>query len=220
MIVLKNITKIYNEGSNPLTALDNVSLHVQQGDFLSIMGRSGCGKTTLLNIIGCIDTFTHGQYRFLDTEIAKQTRAELAEIRRNRIGYVFQAFNLVEELTCEENVALTLGYAGKRKNERHERAMELLEMVNLADKAKNYPSQLSGGQKQRIAIARAVSNNPLLILADEPTGNLDYANGVDIMKLLQELNKKGTAIIMVTHDDEFAKYANRILQMQDGVFID
>lgn len=219
MITLSDIVKVYRNEHTTFKALQGVSLTIEQGDFISIMGRSGCGKTTLLNIIGCIDSISEGTYTFENINIEKQSKDELARIRRERIGYVFQAFNLIDELTCEENVALTLGYSGVRKRERHQRAQSLLATVGLEDKAKHYPSQLSGGQKQRVAIARAISNTPALILADEPTGNLDFNNGTDIMNLLKDLNQRGTTIIMVTHDEEFSVYASRIYRMKDGKFL-
>jgi ABC-type antimicrobial peptide transport system, ATPase component len=216
MITLSNIVKVYQNEQTTYKALQGVSLTIAQGDFISIMGRSGCGKTTLLNIIGCIDSISEGTYYFEDINIPQQSKDELAHLRRERIGYVFQAFNLIDELTCEENVALTLGYSGVRQRERKKSAQELLDTVGLADRAKHYPAQLSGGQKQRVAIARAISNAPTLILADEPTGNLDYSNGTDIMNLLKELNQRGTTVVMVTHDEEFSAYANHVYYMRDG----
>lgn len=219
MVKIENMIKTYESKGNCTEVLKRISLEVKEGDFLAIMGKSGCGKTTLLNIIGLIDTFNEGDYLLNGLDVKNFKASEMAKIRRDNIGYVYQAFNLIDELNCEDNVSLTLGYAGVKTAERKKRAHQLLESVGLKDKFKAYPSQLSGGQKQRVAIARAISNNPALILADEPTGNLDYNSGIEIMELLQELNTKGTTIIMVTHDEEFAGYATQRIDMKDGVFL-
>lgn len=219
MVKIENMIKTYESKGNCTEVLKRISLEVKEGDFLAIMGKSGCGKTTLLNIIGLIDTFNEGDYLLNGLDVKNFKASEMAKIRRDNIGYVYQAFNLIDELNCEDNVSLTLGYAGVKTAERKKRAHQLLESVGLKDKFKAYPSQLSGGQKQRVAIARAISNNPALILADEPTGNLDYNSGIEIMELLQELNTKGTTIIMVTHDEEFAGYATKRIDMKDGIFL-
>lgn len=219
MVKIDNMIKTYEGKGNHTEVLKNISLEVKQGEFLAIMGKSGCGKTTLLNIIGLIDSFNEGNYLLNGLNVKDFKASEMAKIRRDNIGYVYQAFNLINELNCEDNVSLTLGYAGIRSTERKARAHQLLESVGLKDKFKAYPSQLSGGQKQRVAIARAISNSPALILADEPTGNLDYNSGIEIMELLQKLNANGTTIIMVTHDEEFAGYATKRIDMKDGVFI-
>lgn len=216
MIQIKNLGKTYVGEGNHFTALSDVNLTINFGDFVSIMGKSGCGKTTLLNILGCVDSYTEGSYIFCGQEINKLSASALAKLRRDKMGYIYQSFNLIEELTCEENVALTMGYAGVPARERKKRTKELLEQVGLIDKAKNHPSQLSGGQRQRVAIARALSNHPELILADEPTGNLDYANGLEIMDLLVQLNHEGTTIVMVTHDEEFSNCAKIRYIMKDG----
>lgn len=220
MIKINNLVKTYENKEMKTEVLKGISLEVDEGDFVAIMGKSGCGKTTLLNIIGLIDTFNDGYYAFNDVDIKQLKASDMARIRRDRIGYVYQAFNLIDELNCEDNVSLTLGYAGMKSAARKVRAQELLKAVDLGDKCRVYPSQLSGGQKQRVAIARAISNNPALILADEPTGNLDYKSGIEIMELLRKLNREGTTIIMVTHDEEFAGYATRRIDMKDGVFQD
>lgn len=216
MIQIKNLGKTYVGEGNHFTALSDVNLTINFGDFVSIMGKSGCGKTTLLNILGCVDSYTEGSYIFCGQEVNKLSASALAKLRRDKMGYIYQSFNLIEELTCEENVALTMGYAGVPARERKKRTKELLEQVGLIDKAKNHPSQLSGGQRQRVAIARALSNHPELILADEPTGNLDYANGLEIMDLLVQLNHEGTTIVMVTHDEEFSNCAKIRYIMKDG----
>ena len=219
MIQIENLVKTYENKENRTEVLKGISLEVNEGEFLAIMGKSGCGKTTLLNIMGLIDTFSGGSYLFSGQDVRGLKPADTARIRRDNIGYVYQAFNLIDELNCEDNVSLTLGYAGVKSAERKKRARELLESVGLGDKLRSYPSQLSGGQKQRVAIARAISNHPALILADEPTGNLDYNSGIEIMELLQRLNREGSTIIMVTHDEEFAGYASRRIHMKDGVFL-
>lgn len=219
MIEIRNLSKVYESNGNAFPVLHDISLSVEEGDFVAIMGRSGCGKTTLLNILGLIDGYSEGQYSFCGIDAGKLSAAQAATLRRDKIGYIYQSFNLIEELTCEENVTLTLGYAGVRTAERKSKAKELLEVVGLLEKARCYPSQLSGGQKQRIAIARAISNHPLMILADEPTGNLDYNNGLEIMNLLQALNRMGTTIVMVTHDDEFASFAQHRFHMLDGKLV-
>jgi putative ABC transport system ATP-binding protein len=183
------------------------------------MGRSGCGKTTLLNIIGCMDDFDSGEYMFKDINIKELNSKQLALIRNKRIGFVFQAFNLINEMTVFENVEVPLGYAGMPRKQRKEIVLEMLEKVGLIDKVKNYPSQLSGGQQQRVAIARALSNNPEIILADEPTGNLDSKNGTEIIELLQSLNNKGTTLVIVTHDEKVASYAKRKIILNDGIIV-
>ena len=220
MIRLKKVSKIYNASLTSQTlALDEIDLEVTQGEFLMIMGRSGCGKTTLLNLIGCIDRYEKGEYYFHDIDIKNLKEKELSKLRREKMGYIYQSFNLIEDLNCLENIELTQGYAGVPEKIRHKNVRELLERLGLADKEKSLPAQLSGGQKQRIAIARAISNSPEIILADEPTGNLDYNTGMETMNLLAQLNSEGATIIMVTHDKELTLYASRVLIMQDGKFI-
>lgn len=219
MIQIKNLYKAYGTGENHMMAVNNISLDVSKGEFVVIMGRSGCGKSTLLNILGCIDTFDRGSYRFQNKNIASLNQNNLAKLRQNKIGYIYQSYNLIDELNCIDNVALVQGYAGVLKSKRYKRATDLLKKLGLADKAKSFPTQLSGGQQQRIAIARAISNNPNLILADEPTGNLDYTTGLHVMEIIRSLNKEGITIIMVTHDHDLTSYASRIIHMQDGRFV-
>lgn len=219
MILMKNITKTYDSQHFDFKALDDISIEIERGEFLSIMGRSGCGKTTLLNILGGIDSASSGSYLFSEKNVLEMPRKELAKFRANNIGFIFQAFHLIDELNCIDNVSLTLGYVGVSRKERDKLAMTLLNQVGLSGKERSYPSHLSGGEQQRVAIARAIANNPKVILADEPTGNLDYNNGIEIMSLLKRLNEDGTTVVMVTHDAEFSKYAQRIVQMQDGRFV-
>ncbi|AEV67933.1 ABC transporter ATP-binding protein [Acetivibrio clariflavus] len=220
MIELKNISKSYKGKGVFTRALVNVSLRVEPGDFIAIMGRSGSGKTTLLNILGCMDRFDEGEYLFDNVNIHKYREKELANFRNKNIGFIFQAFNLINDMTAVENVELPMGFAGLNSRERRTNAMKLLDDVGLKDKAFNKPLELSGGQQQRVAIARALANNPKIILADEPTGNLDEESGFQIMDLLKNLNnQKKVTIIMVTHDEQIAKYADRIVYMRDGVLL-
>ena len=216
MIRLKNVSKVYGYGENRLYAVNRVSLEIAKGEFLMIMGRSGCGKSTLLNILGCIDTFDEGEYFFFGTDIRSLTPNKLAKLRRDTIGYIYQSYNLIDELNCLNNVELVQGYAGISSKERRKNAQELLKRVGLMEKAKAYPQQLSGGQQQRVAIARAISNRPALLLADEPTGNLDSGTGIQVMELLRRLNHEGITIVMVTHDKELTSYATRVIHMSDG----
>lgn len=220
MIELKNICKSYQTKSQKVDALKNISFLIDNKDYIAIMGRSGCGKSTLLNILGCMDKYDSGEYLFEGKDIKSLSGKELAYFRNKEIGFVFQAFNLIDDMTVRENIEVPLGYANVPKKKRKARALELLSQVDLYEKANNYPSQLSGGQQQRIAIARALANNPKIILADEPTGNLDYHSGVDIMNLLSECNALGTTIILVTHDTSIASYAKKTVNMFDGNFID
>jgi len=218
MIVLKNLSKTYKTKYSSLVALNDIALTIEKGEFVSIVGRSGCGKTTLLNIIGLIDTFDEGEYFFDGVDVKTLKKNELAHFRGKNIGFVFQSFHLLPELNCMENVGIALGYAKIKKRERERRARELLALVGMAENEKQYPNQLSGGQQQRIAIARAIAHDPSVVLADEPTGNLDYQNGLDVMALLQKLKDNGTTVVMVTHDVEFSRRADRILTMKDGIF--
>ena len=219
-IQLKNITKTYLGMGVSTIALKNVSLTLRNGEFTAIMGRSGCGKTTLLNIIGCMDTFDEGEYICEDNNIKNYKENALATFRNKKIGFVFQSFNLINEMTVFENVEVPLGYAGLPAKVRKERCENLLEQVGLSDKLKNHPTQLSGGQQQRVAIARALAMNPTVILADEPTGNLDSKNGTEIMELLKGMNEKGKTIIMVTHDVALSNYSKRIVTLSDGEIVD
>ncbi len=213
MIELKNVKKVYSTKEVETVALQNVSVSIKEGEFVMLLGRSGCGKTTLLNILGGIDTMTEGSYLFEGKEMSRMKRKQLADFRNQKVGYVFQAYYLIDELDALHNVEVPLGYAGIKKAERRARAKEALVKVGLEDRLKYYPSQLSGGQQQRVAIARAIVNNPRVLLADEPTGNLDEENCQSIMQLLAELNKQGTTIIMVTHDVSLTEYATRVIYL-------
>lgn len=204
-------------GTNVVKALQDISITIDKGEYVAFMGPSGSGKSTLMNIIGCLDTPTSGSYVLNGHLVSDMTENELAEIRNKEIGFVFQTFNLLPRASALENVALPLIYAGYGKSEREERAMAALENVNLADRYHHKPNELSGGQRQRVAIARALVNNPSIILADEPTGNLDSKTSYDIMALFHELHEKGNSIIMVTHEDDIAHYAHRIIRLKDGL---
>lgn len=197
-------------------ALNEVSLEIKKGEFVAIMGPSGCGKSTLLNILGTLDSPTSGKYYFDDKEIDKMSESQLTAFRKGNIGFVFQNFNLIDELTVYENVELPLVYLNGKKSERKKKVMEVLERMNIAHRAGHFPQQLSGGQQQRVAIARAVVTGCPLILADEPTGNLDSTNGIEVMELLRELNNQGTTIVIVTHSQRDATYAHRVIHLLDG----
>lgn len=198
------------------TALNNVDLHIQQGEFVSIMGPSGCGKSTLLNLIGLIDNPSSGSYKFLGQEVSKLPEHKLSEIRKRNIGFIFQSFNLIDELTVFENVELPLIYIGVGRKERKKRVEAELEKLGMMHRVRHFPQQLSGGQQQRVAVARAVINNPPLILADEPTGNLDSNSGTDVMKTLLALNEEGATVVMVTHSQYCAEFGDRIIRLLDG----
>lgn len=204
-------------GNTEVKALQSVSINIDKGEYVAFMGPSGSGKSTLMNIIGCLDTPTGGTYMLNNHLVSEMTENELAEVRNKEIGFVFQTFNLLPRASALENVALPLIYAGYSKSEREEKAMAALESVSLADRYHHKPNELSGGQRQRVAIARALVNNPSIILADEPTGNLDTKTSYDIMHLFQELHDKGNTIIMVTHEDDIAHYAHRIVRLRDGL---
>ena len=216
MIEMHNLTKAYRTSDIETTALDNVNLEVETGAFIAIMGSSGCGKSTLLNIMGMLDSPDSGQYVFLGEDVAGYNENKLADIRKQNIGFIFQSFNLVDELTVAENVMLPLLYQKVPPAEREESVMKVLERVGIAHRAGHRPQQLSGGQQQRVAVARAVVNEPKLILADEPTGNLDTTNGEEVLELLNQLNSDGTTIVMVTHDPSHADHASRVVNMLDG----
>ena len=220
MIKLDNISKIYSTEEVQTTSLNGVSLEIKEGEFVAIMGPSGCGKSTLLNIMGLIDTPTEGTYLLNGKDVSTLTENERTDIRKGVIGFVFQSFNLIDELNVNENVELPLLYMGVPDKERKERVLEVLRRMNMSQRGKHFPSQLSGGQQQRVAIARAVIGNPKIILADEPTGNLDSKNGLEVMELLSQLNAEGTTIIMVTHSQHDATYANRIINLYDGQIIE
>lgn len=220
MIRIENLNKIYKTGSVEVHALKDVNIEVNHGEFIAIMGHSGSGKSTLMNIIGCLDRPSSGKY-FLDgIEIDKQSPDELSLIRNKKIGFVFQAFNLIPRTNVLINVELPMIYAKVKSKQRSERALELLEKVGLKDRINHMPNELSGGQMQRAAIARALANNPPIILADEPTGNLDTNSSEEIMKIFKDLNREGTSIIVVTHEPEVAKYADRIIVFKDGCIIE
>ena len=216
MIKLDNIKKVFRTDDVETWALQNVSLEVKEGEFVAIMGPSGCGKSTLLNILGLIDNPTEGTYMLNGTDVSRMQENERTELRKGTIGFVFQSFNLIEELNVMENIELPLLYMGIPRSERRRRVNEIMERVGIAHRAKHFPCQLSGGQQQRVAIARAVIPSPKIILADEPTGNLDSHNGREVMDLLAELHREGTTIIMVTHSQHDANYADRIVNLFDG----
>ena len=220
MIRTENLTRIFRTEEVETIALNGVNIEVEDGEFIAIMGPSGCGKSTLLNILGLLDSPTEGKYWLNNEEVGHLKERERTAYRKGRIGFVFQNFNLIDELTVEENVDLQLKYLGVGKTERKERVLEILRKVKLSHRAKHYPHQLSGGQQQRVAIARAVVGKPSIILADEPTGNLDSKNGMEVMQLLSELNEEGTTIVMVTHSKHDATYASRIINLFDGQVVD
>ncbi|MGB5169985.1 ABC transporter ATP-binding protein [Eudoraea sp.] len=216
MIKIKNLKKSFRTEEVETLALNNVAMDISDGEFVAIMGPSGCGKSTLLNIIGMLDNPTEGTYNFAGNEIGGLKERQRTELRKGNLGFVFQSFNLIDELTVFENVELPLIYLKMNKAERQEKVTKVLERMKIAHRAKHFPHQLSGGQQQRVAIARAVVTNPKLILADEPTGNLDSKNGTEVMNLLTELNQEGTTIVMVTHSDRDSHYAHRVINLFDG----
>ena len=220
MIRTENLTRIFRTEEVETIALNGVNIEVEDGEFIAIMGPSGCGKSTLLNILGLLDSPTEGKYWLNNEEVGHLKERERTAYRKGRIGFVFQNFNLIDELTVEENVDLQLKYLGVGKAERKERVLEILRKVKLSHRAKHYPHQLSGGQQQRVAIARAVVGKPSIILADEPTGNLDSKNGMEVMQLLSEMNEEGTTIVMVTHNEHDAKIAHRTIRLFDGSIVD
>jgi putative ABC transport system ATP-binding protein len=212
-----DISKIYRMGSETIHALQSVSIKINKGEYVAFMGPSGSGKSTLMNIIGCLDTPTGGQYILNGHDVSNMTDNELAEIRNKEIGFVFQTFNLLPRQSSLDNVALPLIYAGYGKSQRQEKAQKALESVGLGNRGKHKPNELSGGQRQRVAIARALINDPSIILADEPTGNLDSKTSYEIMELFENLHAKGNTIIMVTHEEDIARYAHRIVRLRDGL---
>jgi putative ABC transport system ATP-binding protein len=217
LLQLDRVAKVYRMGEVDVAALRGVSLSIERGEFVALMGSSGSGKSTLMNILGCLDRPTSGVYRFAGTDVSKLDRNQLAEIRSHTLGFVFQTFNLLQRTTALENVELPLIYSGVGTRERERRAREALERVGLAERLGHHPNQMSGGQQQRVAIARALVGNPKLILADEPTGNLDSKTSVEIMALFQELWRSGITVALVTHEADIAAYASRVLVMKDGL---
>ena len=216
MLSMREVSRVYRTDTVETTALDGIFLDVADGEFVAIMGPSGCGKSTLLNVIGMLDSPTSGSYVFDGTEVAKMSESRLADFRKRNIGFIFQSFNLVDELSVRENIELALLYHNVPGSERRTRVDEVMDKVGIAHRAKHRPSQLSGGQQQRVAVARALVASPNLILADEPTGNLDTAHGEEVMKMLQQLNAEGSTIVMVTHSPSHADYAGRVVNMLDG----
>lgn len=220
MIQVSNLKRVFEYGDIQTVALGGINMEIGDGEFVAIMGPSGCGKTTLLNILGLLDNPTGGSYLLDDVEVANLKESQRTNLRKGQIGFVFQSFNLIDELTVEQNVELPLKYMGVPAAERQAKVVEVLRRVNMSHRMKHFPNQLSGGQQQRVAIARAVVCEPRLILADEPTGNLDSKNGKEVMDLLAELNDDGTTIVMVTHSQRDASYAHRVVNMLDGVLVE
>ena len=221
LIELKDVYKIYREGlESEVRALDGVSLNIEKGEFVAIVGQSGSGKSTMMNVLGCLDIPTRGAYRLNGVEVLELSDRELSAIRNKEIGFIFQQYNLIQSLTILENVELPLIYQGIHLDDRREMAMEALERVGLARRAKNKPIELSGGQQQRVAIARAIATRPPIIMADEPTGALDSRTGLEVLRFLQQLNKEGTTVILITHDNSIAATARRVVRMTDGKIVE
>lgn len=216
MIKLSSLVKVYTTEDVETTALNNINLEVKEGEYVAIMGPSGCGKSTLLNILGMIDKPSGGEYFFFEDEVSKYSERQRANLRKNNIGFVFQSFNLIDELTVYENIELPLLYLGYSSAERKKRVAEAMETMEIMARKNHFPQQLSGGQQQRVAVARAVVARPKLILADEPTGNLDSGHGEEVMKILTELHENGTTIVMVTHSPAYSEYSQRIVHLFDG----
>lgn len=217
LIKIKNIKRDFVLGNEIVYVLKGIDLEINKGEYVALMGPSGSGKSTLMNLLGCLDTPTSGSYVLNGKDVSQMKDDELAEIRNKEIGFVFQTFNLLPRTTALDNVALPMIYAGFSKTDRNKRATEVLEQVNLSDRMDHQPNQLSGGQRQRVAIARALVNKPSIILADEPTGNLDSKTSVEIMKLFGDIHSKGNTVILVTHEEEIAAYANRVIRLRDGL---
>ena len=219
MLKVKDLVKIYDTGTIQVEALKNINLEVKKGEFVAIMGSSGSGKSTFMNILGCLDSLTSGTYELDGIDVSRMTSSELATIRNKKIGFVFQAFNLLPKMDLLRNVELPMMYAGCSKSERKEKALKALSRVGLADRVDHKPNEISGGQKQRAAIARSLVNDPAIILADEPTGNLDSKSSNEIMDIFTELNNEGVTIVLVTHEPDIAEYAKRIITFKDGIII-
>ena len=219
MIQLTDICKVFRTSEVETVALEQVNLEVKEGEFVAVMGPSGCGKSTLLNILGLLDNPTSGSYRLFGQEVGQLKEKERTRLRKGQLGFVFQSFNLIDELNVADNVELPLTYLGVKASERKERVKQMLHRMNISHRAQHFPQELSGGQQQRVAISRAVVTAPKLILADEPTGNLDSKNGIEVMNLLTELNREGTTIVMVTHSQRDAQYAHRVINLFDGHII-
>jgi putative ABC transport system ATP-binding protein len=217
LIDIRDIQKVYKLGQEEVFALRKIDLDIFRGEYVALMGPSGSGKSTLMNILGCLDSFTKGQYILNGTDVSKMSENQLAEVRNKEIGFVFQTFNLLPRMTALDNVALPLVYAGWSKKDRHKRAEEVLVQVGLHDRMNHKPNELSGGQRQRVAVARGLVNNPSILLADEPTGNLDTKTSVEIMALFREIHNNGNTIILVTHEEEIALNAKRIVRLRDGL---
>lgn len=217
MIQIQNLNRVFQAEEVETTALNEINLTINQGDFISIMGPSGCGKSTLLNIIGLLDSPTSGNYKLLDKEMARLKEKDRANVRKQNIGFIFQNFNLIDELSVYDNIELPLIYNGVKSSERKEKVEKIAEKLNISHRLKHFPQQLSGGQQQRVAVARALVNEPKIILADEPTGNLDSKNGNEVMELLMNLHANGATILMVTHSSYDASFSQKVIEMRDGV---
>ncbi|MCF7824911.1 MAG: ABC transporter ATP-binding protein [Candidatus Marinimicrobia bacterium] len=220
MIKTEALSKVFRTEDVETTALNQIDLNIEQGEFVSIMGPSGCGKSTLMNVLGLLDNPSSGKYHFLDSEVSGYNERERADFRKANIGFVFQSFNLIEELSVFENVELPLIYQGVPASERKERVMKMLEKMGVGHRHSHFPQQLSGGQQQRVAVSRALITDPKIVLADEPTGNLDSHHGDEVMNLLKDLNQQGTTIVMVTHSPAYAAYGNRTVNLFDGKIAD
>jgi putative ABC transport system ATP-binding protein len=220
LVVMEGVTKVYGLDGYTLTALDGIDLRVRRGEFLAIMGPSGSGKSTLMNIIGCLDRPTRGTYRLDGEDVSRLNEDSLARVRRLAVGFVFQTFNLLPRLSALHNVEVPMVYAGLSSRKRRDRAQQLLAQVGLADRANHLPNQMSGGERQRVAIARSLANEPALLLADEPTGNLDSRSGAEIVDLLEQLHREGRSVILITHEPEVASHAQRVIHLKDGRIAD